>query len=1439
MKLKKQLIVIVVCSLILNFGLIFLPLTTSSPSQDPREVQVTASGTWTQSHGPYYIENNITIPFGNTLNIEPGVVVYFNGDHSIYVEGTLNALGNATSKILFDRNITNPSVTNWSSLQFNNTGKGILDHCDINNGGWAVNLDGASGIVIKNSIINGSYTGIKMYDNSNDHQIINCTLKCNMYGIRISTSDNISVILSSISNNFVLGINCDLGTNITIDRCNISFNGGIMDAGITMVSSTFVNISNSNIFSNNGHGISIYQSSYNYISDCELFNNDDIGVFISQSSFCNVFNSEIYYNSGGVAISGSNNCSVFYCELYNHSKGVVIDGGSSNNHLAGNELYLNNQGIAVLFSYNNLIETSNVTDSYVCGIRIGHSDYNTISQVNIEDTDEYGLEIFRSNYNNISNCNFSFNGLSGIEIFDHSGYNNISGCNFLHDLAYYSTKGIEIYEGSDNNQISNCYFKGYWKAVRLQDVEFNFVKDSEFDQNDVGVELDDGADYNTLERLILKNHYMSGIELHSSDYNNIIDCEVSHNYQGIYLMNSKYNDIRDSVVENNDIYGIAIIWSRDNTIVNTNIKFCNNTGLTFSNSNSNEVLNCNISYNNNYGVICYYSAYNLILYSDIYYNDAGIYLYDSSSVDIWNSAITTYFSSDYDFYFKEDYGDGGETASSVTAVNTTFNRDKVHFDYADDSHLFVNWFLNIKVVDPLNNPLGNIPIYIWNQYEGYEDRRLYFSETDGWIRSIVCEDYIRYQSYQTNYNPYTISGSIPDVGTSEKEIVMDHTQDLIFVMSPTDIVPTDIVLSTNYPLVNEWVFINASIYNSHNEPLSNIDVKFIIFNEYFDIYSTTENLDEIGAFSTETASITFNFTQAGEYTLEVIVDPYNLIEESNESNNVLVKTITVYLKPLAVLEVSSTITGINVPVYFYGNKSTSDTGTIITYIFDFGDGSPKYQSPSFVADHTYTTKGLYRATLKVLDENGKESDEASVFIDVKRSVLPNQKPLANFTITPAWGYVNTSFRFESTSTALDENGFIDSYYWRFGDNQTANWISGWHTYTDDRVYIVSLVVWDEDSDQSDYCNKTLRLRNLAPIANLTLSKYTVNITEAIEFDASGTIDLDDSLEELSSRFYWDFGDGEDPYSEDPANYIDGAYDKKTIYSYSSAGTYNVTLTVFDDDGAMNQTQVVVRVNGPRTSSSTGEGTTDSWFSGNTVWAVVIISFIVAIVLAVFMLVLYRKKRTGGKPTSPKARTSIPKGDLTETEMYGGSEAYDSAVYPELVDGIKPKELEIGAHDELSPTAISPVRHRKKGKKKRKSQQPPEDSEEPEFKENDEEVEWDMESAVPEELEAKETATTIEYPEPEPSEVEWEPTTEGEAPEGLETVTEPEASDTAPVRLSTMPAVSARAKASCRWCEREISGKYIKGRRKKDPKTGDEFYVEGPFCSMKCSEEFIK
>jgi len=80
----------------------------------------------------------------------------------------------------------------------------------------------------------------------------------------------------------------------------------------------------------------------------------------------------------------------------------------------------------------------------------------------------------------------------------------------------------------------------------------------------------------------------------------------------------------------------------------------------------------------------------------------------------------------------------------------------------------------------------------------------------------------------------------------------------------------------------------------------------------------------------------------------------------------------------------------------------------------------------------------------------------------------------------------------------------------------------------------------------------------------------VCVGEEITFDGSGSSDPDweegdcDKTLDGIITFEWDFGDTQS-YSEDYDNHTDGDFDGKTKHSYSNAGAYTVTLTVYDDD----------------------------------------------------------------------------------------------------------------------------------------------------------------------------------------------------------------------------------------------------------------------------------
>ncbi|MFC4406005.1 PKD domain-containing protein [Haloarchaeobius iranensis] len=75
--------------------------------------------------------------------------------------------------------------------------------------------------------------------------------------------------------------------------------------------------------------------------------------------------------------------------------------------------------------------------------------------------------------------------------------------------------------------------------------------------------------------------------------------------------------------------------------------------------------------------------------------------------------------------------------------------------------------------------------------------------------------------------------------------------------------------------------------------------------------------------------------------------------------------------------------------------------------------------------------------------------------------------------------------------------------------------------------------------------------NQPPVASFTVSASTVGVGETVEFDATGSEDADGSV----SSYEWAFGDGATATGQTAA------------HAFEAPGSYTVTLTVTDDDGA--------------------------------------------------------------------------------------------------------------------------------------------------------------------------------------------------------------------------------------------------------------------------------
>lgn len=157
----------------------------------------------------------------------------------------------------------------------------------------------------------------------------------------------------------------------------------------------------------------------------------------------------------------------------------------------------------------------------------------------------------------------------------------------------------------------------------------------------------------------------------------------------------------------------------------------------------------------------------------------------------------------------------------------------------------------------------------------------------------------------------------------------------------------------------------------------------------------------------------------------------------------------------------------------------------------------------------------------------------------------NQNPTASFTSSVS----ALTARFNSTTSA-DPDGTIASRSWAFGDGQTSTAVSPDHTYATAGTYQVTLTVTDNQGATASVTHPvtvTTTPTNQTP--NALFTSTTADLTAS--FDAAGSNDPDGTV----ASYAWTFGDGQ------------SGSGVTASHPYATAGTYAVTLTVTDDQGA--------------------------------------------------------------------------------------------------------------------------------------------------------------------------------------------------------------------------------------------------------------------------------
>ena len=225
----------------------------------------------------------------------------------------------------------------------------------------------------------------------------------------------------------------------------------------------------------------------------------------------------------------------------------------------------------------------------------------------------------------------------------------------------------------------------------------------------------------------------------------------------------------------------------------------------------------------------------------------------------------------------------------------------------------------------------------------------------------------------------------------------------------------------------------------------------------------------------------------------------------------------------------------------FTDLSTDSDGTIINWLWDFDDtNTSSVQNPN----HSFVSAGTYNVQLTVTDDDG---DEHTISQSIT-SVAPNVPPVADYS------YVFTDLDYTFTDLSTDSDGTVTNWLWDFDDTNTSTTQSPNHTFATGGTYNVQLTVTDDDGAM--HLITRIISANAPPIANFS---YVATHLDCVFTDLSS--DIDGTI----TNWLWDFDDTNTSTTQSPN------------HTFATGGTYNVQLTVTDDDGAINTTSQSVTV----------------------------------------------------------------------------------------------------------------------------------------------------------------------------------------------------------------------------------------------------------------------
>lgn len=296
-----------------------------------------------------------------------------------------------------------------------------------------------------------------------------------------------------------------------------------------------------------------------------------------------------------------------------------------------------------------------------------------------------------------------------------------------------------------------------------------------------------------------------------------------------------------------------------------------------------------------------------------------------------------------------------------------------------------------------------------------------------------------------------------------------------------------------------------------------------------------------------------NFREGNNTVLVSIIDEHEC-EQTKEIPNFIFQS-----RPVAKFGADPLMGCVPVNVMFQDSSETTSPNSIISWQWDFGDGTITGVNTYDTAWHEYAQRGPYDVKVVVEDNFGCKDS-----LEVPQAVQPH-KPIASFSFqSPACMEDTIKFTDNSTNAVV--------YKWYFGDGDTSILDEPWHIYpqTGANSYSPTLVVEDTLGCKDTFV-ATAPVVLQKPIADFTMSdSVAVCPPLIVQFDATTSTN--------ATSYEWDLATGNTSTRSNPSEiYIDNKNYVIKLIAIDGLGcrdTVEKSVKILGYNGAFSYTPLV-------------------------------------------------------------------------------------------------------------------------------------------------------------------------------------------------------------------------------------------------------------------------